>query len=304
MKKTFKTLLRIFCFILAVVYLLLMFIGCGKSGEGQREGKLKVVATIFPAYDFCREIAADKAEIIMLLSPGQEAHSFDPTPGDIKAMQSCDVFVLNGGEGESWADKLTGELKCKIVKMTECAENVANGEGEADEHIWLDPLKVCKIAEAINKAFCEADPENAEVYEENTKKFTDRLTELDLQFQKVVGEGKKDTLVFADRFPAAYFADRYGLNYLAAFPGCEASSEASPRVMAELIERVQRDKISCVFIIELSAGAIAEAVREQTGAKILTFESCQSLTLKDFENGESYLSLMERNLETVKEALE
>jgi zinc transport system substrate-binding protein len=227
--------------------------GCGAGGiTADSGGKLSVVATIFAPYDFAREITGDSADLTMLIPPGAETHSYEPTPQDIIKIQNCDVFVYVGGESDEWVDDILESIDSdlKIVTLMDCVEvfeeeivegmeeeeeeefswgnsqeeEEASGEAEYDEHVWTSPKNAKLIVEKLSGAFCEADPANADVYRQNTAKYLAALDELDAAFQNVVDNARRNTIVLGDRFPFRYFAEAYGLSYFAAFPGCSTET--------------------------------------------------------------------------------
>jgi zinc transport system substrate-binding protein len=289
-------------------------------GEGK---KLSVVTTIFPPYDFARQIAGDKAEVTMLLPPGAESHSFEPTPQDIIKIQNCDVFVYNGGDSDAWVDRILGSMdtsgirvlsmmdmvKARLVEEEtvegmEAEEEDGPDQGpEYDEHVWTSPVNSSVIVSALERSLAEADPANAEAYKAGADDYNAKLAELDAGFKAIVESAPLKELVFGDRFPFRYFAEEYGLKYYAAFNGCSTETEASPATIAFLINKVREDKIPAVCHIELSNEKIADAVCEATGAENLLFHSAHNLTKDDFDAGASYYDIMKLNEEALKKAL-
>lgn len=300
---------------------------CGCSTNTDQTDKLRIVTTIFPAYDFARSIALDKAEVTLLLPPGVESHSYEPTPKDIVEIQNCDIFIYNGGESESWIDNILDSLDCsqfKTVKMIDSAKNLLEedesydtdhdhehnhdhehegDEVEYDEHIWTSPAICIDICRSIEKAISECDSKNAAEYRQNLDSYISELESLDKSFKEAVESGKRDEIIFGDRFPFKYFADRYGLEYYAAFPGCSSQTEPSAATLARLIEKTNEDKIPAVFYIEMSNHAVADTISQETGARTLMFHSCHNLTRDEMNAGETYISLMNKNLENLKIAL-
>ncbi len=304
--------------IIIVLILLAALSGCSKGFEN--DGRIRIVATAFPEYDFARAIAGNDAEIRMLLPPGSESHSFEPTPQDIRMISECDVFIYTGGESDSWLDSILDSINTDnmviislmdIVELYE-EESVegmdARGEGEEeteyDEHVWTSPKNAVLISKAIAEALISLDSANSASYESRLESYEAKLEELDEEFEKIVSESSKKTLIFGDRFPLLYFAKEYGLDYYAAFPGCSAATEPSARTVAFLIDKIREENISTVFTIELSNGNIARTISEETGAQVRTFFTCHNVSRDDFENGETYISLMKKNLSTLKEALD
>ncbi|MCL1895209.1 MAG: metal ABC transporter substrate-binding protein [Clostridiales bacterium] len=307
----------------------------GGSGDGSSsDARLSVVATIFAPYDFARAIAGgeSEADIAMLLPPGSETHSFEPTPQDIIKIQNCDVFIYVGGESDAWVKEVLGSMDTsgmKIVTLMDCVEAVeeetvpgmqgddgadadgggAEGNGgeaeepEYDEHVWTSPRNAKLIVQKISAALCEADAAGADAYTANTAAYLEKLDELDAAFSAVVDSGVRRTMVFGDRFPFRYFADAYGLTYFAAFPGCATETEASAATVKFLIDKINEEKIPVVFHIELSNEKMANTICEETGAKTLLLHSCHNISKADFEAGKTYIGLMSANAEALKEAL-
>lgn len=299
--------------IAALLCLCLMLCGCTAQPEKPHdETKLQIVCTSFPAYDFAREIADDRAELTLLIKPGSEVHSYEPTPKDMIRIQESDLFICNGGESEQWAKTLiTPELN--TIYMMDCVDtveesadgiyNAEDGEPELDEHVWTSPLNAIKISEEICNALCKLDTDNAEAYKTNFAAYKAQLMALDREFRQVIKNSGKHTLVFADRFPMRYFALEYGLDCYAAFPGCSSETEPSAKTVAYLIDRVREDKIPAVLYMEFSNQKMADVICEDTGCKKLPFYSAHSVSAEQFEQGVSYLDLMRINLNSLKEAL-
>lgn len=305
--------------------------GCGENNTVEETGgTICVVTTIFPPYDFVREIAGDRVQLKMLLKPGEESHSYEPTPQDIIAVQNCDLFIYTGGENDVWVEDILSSMPDEdrlTLRLTDCVETLEEEhvEGmkeepghthyeeedteethsvhEIDEHVWTSPVNASLIADEIRKLLDQADPVNQEFYDENTEQYQEKLSQLDSAFRDVVDHAQSRTLIFGDRFPFRYFADEYGLNYYAAFPGCAGDTEPSAATMAFLIDKVRELQVPAVLKMELSNANIAEAIAETTGTEVKVFYSCHNLSAEDFENGESYLSMMYKNVETLKEVL-
>jgi zinc transport system substrate-binding protein len=315
--------------LLPIIATVLMFAGCGKQPKpAAGSGKISVVATIFPPYDFARAIAGDKADIAMLLPPGSESHSFEPRPQDIVKIKKSGVFIYVGGESDAWVKDILKSIdnpKMKVVTMMDCVEaveeevvegmqseekdgeNKDGGEGgsepEYDEHVWTSPRNAKLIARKISEALREADPANADAYQKNTEAYLSQLDTLDAKFKGVADSAARKTIVFGDRFPFRYFADAYGLKYFAAFPGCSNETEASAKTVKFLIDKVKKEKIPVVFSIEFSNGKMADAIGEAAGAKARLLHSCHNITKADFEAGKTYLDFMTANADALREAL-
>jgi len=307
---------RVFCALLLLA-LLLPLAAC--AGGGTEGGGLRIVASAFPEYDFARAVAGDRAELTLLLKPGTEAHSYEPTPQDILALRGCDLFVLGGGESDVWAERMTasGELAGlrtlsfmdhALLRSEETLDYMTVSEAEEegdvyDEHVWTSPVNAMTIVEALRDELCALDPAGTEEYERNAAAELERLEALDARLRALADTARRDLLVFGDRFPFLYLTREYGLRYAAAFPGCSGETDADPATVARLIDEVKAEGIPVVFKCDLSSGALAETVAEATGAKVLTLYSAHTVSRADFEAGETYLSLMERNLEALEEAM-
>jgi zinc transport system substrate-binding protein len=319
---------KISSLLLAVVVVAALLAACGKTPHAQNanDDRISVVSTIFAPYDFVRAIAGDHVNLTMLLPPGSESHSYEPTPQDILTVQNCDVFIYIGGESDAWIGDILASLDTsgfKIVTLMDCVEvveeEIVEGMQEDeddheenaayDEHVWTSPQNAGRIVEKLTATLCEVDEDNKAAYETNKTAYLAKLSELDAAFQNVVENAARKEIIFGDRFPFRYFADAYGLTYYAAFPGCATETEASAATVAFLIDKVEQDSIPAVFHIELSskkmANAIAESVADRTEreVKVLLLHACHNVSRADFESGATYLSLMEGNVQTLKEAL-
>ena len=299
----------------------------GPQAESAADEKIKIVTTIFPEYDWVREILGDKAdsaEITMLLDNGVDLHSYQPTADDIIRISDCDLFVYVGGESDGWVEgalKSAANKDRKVinlleilgdsVKEEETVEGMQeaeedHGEKEYDEHVWLSLKNAKTLVGAISAALQELDPDNKDTYAANADAYGQKLSALDAEYRKAVSAGTYKTLLFGDRFPFRYLVDDYGLSYYAAFVGCSAESEASFETVSFLARKVDEGKLPCVLTIEGKNHKIAETIVQNTAGKnqkILTMDSMQSTTSQDVARGTTYLSLMEKNLDVLKEAL-
>ena len=325
---------RFFCAMSAVF--LLFLCACGTEPTGT--DKIQVVCTLFPYYDFARAIGGDDAEVTLLVAAGKEAHSFEPSPPDVIRLSKADVFLYNGGESEVWVKEVldaAGEnigVTAAMMDMVDLREeefvegmqgaaeehthdaevvgaddpvrpqeHTHDAEVEYDEHIWTSPVLAKDICRGICEALCAADGAHAENYRARLDAYLRELDELDATFREIAEDAGHKTLVFGDRFPLLYFCRTYGFDYRAAFHGCAADTEPSLATLKYLIDKVNEENISVVYTIELSNQKIADAIAETTGAKVLTFQSCQTLSRADWEGGATYLSLMRRNAEALRE---
>ena len=302
------------------------------SGDDAKDKKLSIVTTIFPEYDWVREIMGDQfnnADVTMLLDNGVDLHSYQPTTDDILKISECDVFIYVGGESDEWVEDVMKDASNSdmvVINLLETlgsdvkeeeivegmeAEEEESEEGEEeeveyDEHVWLSLKNSQKACDAIALAIEKIDPDNADLYADNVKAYNEKLSTLDEEYKKAVDEAANKTVVFCDRFPFRYLTDDYNLSYYAAFVGCSAESEASFETILFLAGKVDELKLSSIFTIENSDQKIAQAVKDATKSKdqkIISIDSLQSTTAKDLENGKTYLSTMTDNLEVLKQGL-
>lgn len=311
-----------------VTCLLLVFFAlsaCAPQAATASSDGISIVSTIFPSYDFARQITAGtNANVTMLLQPGEEVHSFDPTSQDIIRVQSADLFAYVGGENDTWVENVLSGLDKSVhtFKMMdyvtlyeeeltegmqpEAEEPQAAGaeeETEWDEHVWTAPVNAIAIVKAMTSELMAIDPANAATYQANSDAYVKQLEALDQSFRDVVNSAARKTVVFADRFPVRYFVEEFGLSYYAAFPGCSADTEPSAATLATLIDHVKSESIPFVFYIEMSNQKMADTVCEETGAQKLLFHTCHNVTKAEFESGETYLSLMQNNVLALQKAL-
>ena len=302
--------------------------GCAPQDASAASNKLNIVTTIFPAYDWVREILGDetdRAEITTLLDSGVDLHSYQPTVDDIVKISECDLFLYVGGESDGWVEdalKNAPNKDRKVIRLLDVlgdsakAEETVEGmqeeehdheeEAEYDEHIWLSLKNAQVLVAAISEALQETDPARKNTYAANAAAYAEKLSALDGEYRAAVDSGKYKTLLFGDRFPFRYLADDYGLDYYAAFPGCSAETEASFETVSFLAGKMDALGLPCVLTIEGTQHKIAETVVQNTAQKnqqILTMDSMQAVTANDAASGVSYLSIMEKNLSVLKKAL-
>ncbi len=284
----------------------------------KQKDRLTVITTSFASYDFAKQIVKDKGEVMMLLSPGEESHTYEPTPSDIVAIKESDVFICGGGESESWVERILdgAESDTTVIRMmdlvhlegheheSEEAHNDEHEHGEYDEHVWTSPVNAKLIVSAICEAICYADSTNEAFYRLNADGYISQLDKLDEEFRALGEKAEGKYVVIGDRFPLRYLMLEYSIDYISAFPGCSAQVEVNPVTIADINNSVKADGVPVVFKVDLSSGTVAYSISEETGAKVDTLYSCHVISADDFENGETYISLMTRNLNSLKSALE
>ena len=324
---------------------------CGAAAEGKKANsavssageeneelkRLHIVTTVFPEYDWTREIlgdARDDAELTLLLDSSVDLHSYQPSAEDIARINSCDLFIYEGGESDGWVKDVLRDSGSKdrrtinlmevlgsAVKEEELIEGMEadhgeeehehntdehDGEPEYDEHVWLSLRNAKVICRALADTLSEIDPENADIYENNAAEYVEKLENLDSEYENAVKSAAKKTLLFGDRFPFRYLTDDYGLSYYAAFAGCSAETEASFETIVFLAGKVDELGLGNVLTLEKSDKKIAETIIRNTRDKagqILTMDSLQSVSREDIDGGITYLSVMEKNLDVLKDAL-
>ncbi len=319
-------------FLVAAILFLFLLAGCSQdpekdvpAAERAKSDKIQVVATLFPQYDFTRQIAGDKAEVTLLLPPGVESHSYEPTPSDVIKISQSNLFIYTGQYMEAWSGKIISGLKDSgsesyvldvsqgiDLAKTEETESERHDDEEAsqehdhlyDPHIWTDPLIAKEMTANIRDALCRIDPANADYYKANAAKYSNELDALDAEFRAVVSGGKRAEILFGSRFALYYFAKQYGLSYEAAFDSCSSETEPSARTVAGLIKEINDKDIPVIYYAEIEDPKVAKSISAETGAKPLLFHSCHNVTKEELESGATYLSLMKQNVENLKEGLE
>ena len=289
----------------------------GTSNEHNRKSKITIIATLFPQYDFSREIAGDKAEIRLLLPPGMESHSYEPTPSDIVSISKSDIFLYTGDDMEPWAKTILNgiETNALIVNVSsgielkkedehdDDDEHEHEHEHEFDAHIWTDPINAKVMVKNIEDALASVDSENAQYYHENAEMYIKELDELDKQFSEVAQNARVKTICFGGRFAMRYFADRYGFDYIAAYDSCSGETEPSAKAVAEIIDAVKEQNIKVIYYEELVDSSVADSIAKEAGAESMLLHSCHNLSKADFDAGETYISLMKKNVEALKYGL-
>ena len=293
---------RIISFLLCLA-LVFSFVGCAKRSE-KAVGKLNVVTTVFPLYDFVRAVGGDRVDITLIIPPGSEIHSFEPTPSDMAAVYESDVFFYIGGESDTWVQRLLDDKKinsCALIDFVNLLYE--DGEDEYDEHIWTSGDNAVLMVEKIAKELSKADNSGKEVYRKNCENYCKRIKSVTDRLKKAVKESGRKFILVADRFPFKYMADCCGFSYEAAFGGCAVSTDISLKVMARLVDTVKEKNIKYVYCTEMSNKNIALALKEYTGAEILELHSAHNVTADDFKNKITYVDIMERNLKSLKRGL-
>ena len=318
MKRLIRKLKALGAALLLGTGMLGVFAGCGSRAD---DGRMQIVTTVCATYDLTKQLV-DKAgipcNVKLLLTPGGESHSYEPSPSDVSAIQSCDLFIYIGGASEQWADKLISSSRKdkRNLRMLDCvnllAEETVEGmqeeeeeeeEGEIDEHIWTSPMNAYSIQSAINETLREMEPDKTADCNAAFEEIHTELLELDREAAEIKENARRNTLVFADRFPFRYLTEAYGWEYYAAFPGCSSDTDASAATLSFLIQKVKDEQIGTVFYLENSQQKISDAVCKATGAKAVMMQSCNNVSKEDMQSGRHYQDFMRDNLAAIREAL-
>lgn len=303
----------------------------GKSHQSSKASEvkgIKIVATLFPQYDFARNIAGSRAEVELLLPPGAESHTYEPSPSDIMKIEKADIFLYTGKYMEPWAERIISSSENGNLKAADLSRNIKLSDGEdahshdenhehedehesehshhlhsLDPHIWTDPNNAAIMADNIVLALCEADPSNADEYRKNGESYKEELASLDSEFKEAVKSAARHEVVLGGRNAFHYFMTRYGLTAYAAHDSCAADSDPSAKKVAFLIDEIRAKKIPVIYFEELTAPKVARLISAETGAKMLPLRSCHNISKEDFNKNVTYLSMMRENLANLKEGL-
>ena len=300
--------------IISIFLLFVVTFAFCSCGEVERStGKISVVTTIFPYYDFARSVSKGTCDVDMLLKPGSDVHSFEPTPSDILKIRNADLFIYNGGESDEWVDSILESLgdtdKPVVMKMTDYVKPLTemdadhHAEDEEDEHIWtsLDNAKtlVSKISDEVSKL----DSKNKSIYYRNGLDYIEKINKVQSEIENTVNSSKSKKIVVGDRFPLLYFATEFSLDWECAFPGCSTETEPSLDRLSKLTDTIEKDKIKTILKLEMSENKVADTLADETNTKVRTFYSAESVSKEDFANNVTYVDLMERDNNALKEAL-
>ncbi|MBQ3409423.1 MAG: zinc ABC transporter substrate-binding protein [Clostridia bacterium] len=294
-----------------------------KSEKKQDDNKIQIVATLFPQYDFAKKIGGDKINVSLLLTPGTETHTYEPTPQDIIRINDSDLFIYTGKYMEPWADRIISGVdsdtkildasnNINLIKSEDDDEDEEEHEHEHEEHhhhefdphIWLNPQNAIVMVKNITDELCSIDRDNEEYYKANSEKLIKEINSLDLDIENTIKSSDKNKIAFGGTFAYSYFVNRYNLEYVTAYDSCGESAEPSVARVKEVIDYMKENNIKVVFYQEASSGKIADSIAKETGAQKLVFHTIHNATQEEINNGETYISLMRKNLENLKQALE
>jgi len=278
--------------------------------------KIQVITTLFPLYDFAKNIGQDKAEIVLLLPPGVEPHSFEPKPDDIVRINKADLFIYTGKYMEPWAADILKGLDNKNLMVVDSSRGISllkekgehehkHGEkhDEMDPHFWLDFVNAQKMVDHILEGLVKKDPAHKDLYSRNVEQFKSKLNDLDLKFKGTLSRCKKKIFIHAGHFAFGYLAKRYGLQYVSAY-GFSPDAEPSPKKLIELIKTLKKHGLGHIYYEELITPRVAETISRETGASLLMLHGAHNLTKDEFEKGVTFISLMEGNLKSLEAGLQ
>ena len=283
--------------------IILLLSGCMNTPQ-KNSDKLKVIASFYPMYDFARNVGGDRTDVRALIPAGVEPHDYEPTPSDIIALDEAQVFILNGVIEDSWVPRLIASLDSKNLLVVDTSKGiplVASQDADApgnDPHIWLDPVNAEKQVAAIRDAFIQADPAGKDYYEGNAAAYVQKLESLDAQFRVTMANCKKKDMLITHA-TLAYFCKEYGCNQIP-IEGVNAEGEPTPAVVAAIINQAREKNITVVFVEKMLNPNTAESIAGDIHGKVAVFNTVHALTAEEQQRGESYLTLMEENINTIK----
>lgn len=301
-------IISIFIFIIAIIIgIYIMYNSDNKLNADVN--KIKVITTLFPQYDFVRQIGKDKVDVTLLLPPGVESHNYEPTPSDIIKINSSDMFIYTGDKMEPWASTIIQSLNnvnvinaSNNIKLLE-NQSTSDANEKYDPHVWLDLDNAKIMVDNITDGLCKVDPQNAEFYKANADNYKNELSKLDNDIQTVVDNAKRKELVFGDKFALIYFMKKYNLNYITAYDSDSTETEPSVATITSIIQKINEDKLPVVFYAELSSHTVADSIAAQTGAKTLLFSTAHNVSKDELNSGITFIDIMRQNLENLKIAL-
>lgn len=310
--------------IFAIAVCVIPLSGCTKT-ETKEDEKLSVVTTLFPQYDFARQIAGEKAEVTLLLKPGTEAHDYDPSASDMIKINNADLFIYTGEYMEPWAKSIVDSIDNKQLNILDVSENVtlrksgdthSHGEEEIegyseeaghsheyDPHIWTSPKNAIIMINNILEKLIAIDGENEAYYRENAEKYIEQIEDIDADIRQIAAQAKYDTIYFGGRFALLYFVEEYGLHYESAFDSCSSETEPSAKLVSHIIDGMKESGAKTVFYEELSSTKTAQTIADEVGGNILLLHSCHNVSSDEFKNGATYVSIMKQNAKNLEKGL-
>ena len=320
MKRRILVIIASFVILIAIIAFMIMKFGSGF----QKEDKITIFTTIYPEYDFAKAIVGDKMEIVRLIGPGVEIHTYEPSSKDMIRIAEADAFIYTGDDMEPWASKIIEAIEEYPVDIVDTSKNIEMidsdefmeeyslleeisheeehyEEEERDGHIWMNPQNAVIMIDTILEEIVKLDPENKEFYEENARKYQEEILALDKEIEETLKENHVDVLVFGGEFAYSYFCQRYNLGVVSCYTACGEHSDPSISRIKKVIEYINQNQISKIFYEELSEGQISQMISEETKADAEVFNTLHNVTQEEIENQEGYISIMRENLKKIIE---
>ena len=307
---------------MAITVLTFLFFTACQNTEKKTvaEKKLKVVTTLFPLYDFARQVGRERIEVNLLLPPGVEAHAFEPRPSDIKRIQDADIFLFTNKFMEPWVGGLIKGIDTRNLTVVDTSKGItllqrtddhdaeeqarADASGDADPHIWLDLSNATRMVDTIASQFIAKDPRGNDFYMKNADEYKKKLEELDKKYKNTLSHCKNRVIVHAGHFAFGYLTKRYGITYVSAYRGFSPDAEPTPRRLVEITKNVRKYGVKYIYYEELSAPRVADVIAKETGCGLLMLHGAHNVTKEEMERGATFISLMEKNLGNLKAGLE
>jgi len=308
--------------ILAITILAFFFFPSCQKNEKMTAGqkKLKVVATLFPLYDFARQVGREKIEVNLLLPPGVEAHAFEPRPADMKRIQDSDIFLFTNKFMEPWVGGLLKGIDTRSLTIVDTSKGItllqrsnkhgdeehshADESGNADPDIWLDLSNAMRMVDTIASQFIAKDTQNKDFYAKNADEYKKKLEELDKKYKNTLSYCRNRVIVHAGHFAFGYLTKRYGITYVSAYKGFSPDAEPTPRRLVEITKTVRKYGVNYIYYEELAAPRVAEVIANETGCGLLMLHGAHNVTREEMNSGITFISLMEKNLENLKAGLQ
>lgn len=306
----------------------LLFAGCSSTTTENNQERHQIIATLFPQYDLAKQIVGDKMDVSLLMPTGVESHSFEPTPKDIINIHNASLLIYTGENMEAWVPKLLTDIDTEKTTVLDISANLPliksdhDHEGETaeehaahideaahnhdatmDPHVWTSLSNAKIILQDILAAVIEIDPENKEYYTTNAQNYQEQLDAVDQEIQQIVAQASRKKIIFAGHFALSYFAEQYGIEYVAAYPSTSTDAEPSVKDIASIIDQIKEEKIPVIYYEELIDPKVAKSIQEQTGTEMLLLHSLHNVSKDEFDQGVTYVSLMEQNAENLKKGL-
>lgn len=303
-------------YISLILLIIIVLTGCQAPTTQESDGKITIMATLFPQYDFARIVGGDQVTVTLILPPGVEAHAYEPTPKEVGAIQKADLFLYTGEQMEPWAHRLvSANEQVKAVDLSQAIVPLEQTEDDhedhdehehegIDPHIWTDPNNAITMVETIRDELSETLPEQADYFEDNAQKYITELKQLDRDFTELFAEKNDHEIFFAGHNAFGYFIQRYDLHFHTPYTGFSPDAEPSPRAITELMEKMSQSGSKVIYYEELIEPKVAQVIRDATGADMMLLNGAHNISKEDLNAGVSYLDIMRQNLAALDKGLQ